>query len=178
MSKTTSTTKRLRTICLALPEASERAMFDHPAFRVRDKIFAMVVDDDGRPTVWCKAPPGSQAVLVGADPERFFAPPYVGPKGWIGIRLDDAPDWAEVAALVRRSFRLVAPEAACRADGLSGGPRIAIGEGVEPPHFTSRYTSATRSSCGRGAPGAGRVPAKAALCALTRSKPMISMYSS
>ena len=107
------TTERLRTICLALPEASERAMFDHPAFRVRDKIFAMSVDDGGRPTVWCKAPPGSQAVLVGADPDRFFAPRYVGPKGWIGIRLDadgrgQGPDWAEVTTLVQRSYRLIA----------------------------------------------------------------------
>ena len=113
-----STTTRLRRICLALPEATERAMFDHPAFRVRDRIFAMQVATDERPSVWCKAPPGSQAVLVGADPARFFAPPYVGPKGWIGIRLDDvadlapglAPDWAEVAVLIRRSYRLVAPK--------------------------------------------------------------------
>jgi predicted DNA-binding protein (MmcQ/YjbR family) len=49
-------------------------------------------------------------VLVGADPERFFAPPYVGPKGWVGMRLDRDPDWAEVAVLVRRSYGLVAPK--------------------------------------------------------------------
>lgn len=97
---------RLRAICLALPEAEERETWDLPTFRVRGKIFAMA---PGGTEVWCKAPPGSQAVLVGADPDRFFAPPYVGPKGWIGIRLTRRPDWAEVDVLVRRSFRLVAP---------------------------------------------------------------------
>ncbi len=65
---------------------------------------------DGRVSVWCKAPPGSQAVLVGADPGRFFVPPYVGHKGWVGMRLDDAPDWGEVAVLVTRSYRLIAPK--------------------------------------------------------------------
>ena len=59
--------------------------------------------------VWAKAPPGSQAVLVGADPRRFFSPPYYGPKGWVGMRLDDGVDWAEVAVFVMRSYRLVAP---------------------------------------------------------------------
>ena len=65
---------------------------------------------DGRPSLWCKAPPGSQAVLVGADPQRFFVPPYVGHKGWIGMRLDKGTDWDEVALIVRRSFRLIAPK--------------------------------------------------------------------
>ena len=103
-------TQRLRAICLALPEAAEKTTWDEPTFRVRDKIFAMVKSGDGRPSLWCKAPPGSQAVLVGADPALFFVPPYVGHKGWIGMRLDATPDWDEVAALVRRSYRLVAPK--------------------------------------------------------------------
>jgi predicted DNA-binding protein (MmcQ/YjbR family) len=60
--------------------------------------------------VWCKAPPGAQQVLVGSDADRFFAPPYLGPKGWIGMRLHPGPDWAEVTELVRRSYRLVAPK--------------------------------------------------------------------
>ncbi len=101
---------RLRAICLALPEAAEKEAWGDPTFRVRDKIFAMVKFGDGRVSVWCKAPEGSQAVLVGADPERFFVPPYVGHKGWVGIRLDDGPDWAEVEALVRRSYRMIAPK--------------------------------------------------------------------
>ena len=103
-------TERLRTICLGLPEAIEKETWGDPTYRVREKIFAMEKRGDGRPSLLCKAPAGSQAVLVGADPQRFFVPPYVGPKGWIGMRLDDDPDWDEVAAIVRRSFRLIAPK--------------------------------------------------------------------
>ncbi|MGQ0582939.1 MAG: MmcQ/YjbR family DNA-binding protein [Reyranella sp.] len=101
---------RLRAICLALPEATEKEAWGDPTFRVRDKIFAMEKRGDGRISVWCKAPPGSQAVLVGADARRFFVPPYVGSKGWIGVRLDDKPDWDDVAAVVRRSYQLIAPK--------------------------------------------------------------------
>jgi predicted DNA-binding protein (MmcQ/YjbR family) len=103
-------TDRLRKICLALPEAEERETWGDPTFRVRDKIFAMEKGGDGRISIWCKAPPGSQMVLVGADPERFFVPPYVGHKGWVGVRLDNDPDWEEVAEIVRRSYRLTAPK--------------------------------------------------------------------
>jgi predicted DNA-binding protein (MmcQ/YjbR family) len=102
--------ERLRAICLALPDAVEKEAWGDPTFRVRDKIFAMEKRGDGRISLWCKAPPGSQMVLVGADPDRFFVPPYVGHKGWVGMRLDGSPDWAEVAALVKRSYRLVAPK--------------------------------------------------------------------
>jgi predicted DNA-binding protein (MmcQ/YjbR family) len=101
---------RVRAICLALPDAAEKETWGDPTFRVRDKIFAMVKRGDGRVSIWCKAPPGSQEVLVGADPQRFFVPPYVGAKGWIGMRIDSAPDWGEVAAVVQRSYRLVAPK--------------------------------------------------------------------
>lgn len=101
---------RLREICLALPEAEEKQAWGDPTFRVRDKIFAMEKRGDGRVSVWCKAPPGSQMVLVGADPERFFVPPYVGSKGWVGMRLDTHPDWEEVATFVRRSYSLIAPK--------------------------------------------------------------------
>jgi predicted DNA-binding protein (MmcQ/YjbR family) len=103
-------TEHLRAICLALPEATEKEAWGDPTFRVRDRIFAMEKRGDGRISVWCKAPPGSQAVLVGAALERFFVPPYVGHKGWVGMRLDDAPDWDEVEMLVRRSYRLIAPK--------------------------------------------------------------------
>ena len=101
---------RLRPICLALPEAEERETWGEPTFRVRDKIFCMHRSDTGAPTLWCKAPPGSQAMLVGADPQRFFVPPYVGPKGWIGMRLDQQVDWREVALVVTRSYRMTAPK--------------------------------------------------------------------
>jgi hypothetical protein len=101
---------RLRAICLALPEAVEKEAWGDPTFRVRHKIFAMEKRGDGRSSLWCKAPAGSQMVLVGADPERFFVPPYVGHKGWVGVRLDCKPDWDEVAELVKRSYRLIAPK--------------------------------------------------------------------
>lgn len=104
----TQATERLRSICLALPEAVEKETFGVPTWRVREKIFAMM--GHGRPALWCKAPKGSQMVLVGADPKRFFAPPYVGPKGWIGMVLDETVDWDEVASLVRRSYGMTAPK--------------------------------------------------------------------
>ena len=103
-------TERLRAICLALPEATEQETWGDPTFRVGGKIFAMEKRCDGRVSIWCKAPPGSQMVFVGADPERFFVPPYVGHRGWVGMRLDNGPDWDEVAAVVRRSYRLTAPK--------------------------------------------------------------------
>ena len=65
---------------------------------------------DGRISVWCKAPPGSQEILVGADPETFFVPPYVGHRGWVGVRIDGTPDWDEVATVIRRSYALIAPK--------------------------------------------------------------------
>ena len=65
---------------------------------------------DGRISIWCKAAPGSQEILVGADPETFFVPPYVGHKGWVGMRLDRKPDWNEVAMVMRRCHRLTAPK--------------------------------------------------------------------
>ena len=98
---------RLRKICLALPQAYEQETWDDPTFRVNGKIF--VLGREGGTAFWCKAPPGSQHVLVNADPRRFFVPPYVGHKGWIGMRLDRKPDWDEVAVVVRRSYRLIAP---------------------------------------------------------------------
>lgn len=101
--------ERLRAICLALPEATEKQTWGDPTYRIREKIFAMERSGDDCVSLWCKAPLGSQTILVGADPERFFVPPYVGHKGWVGMRLDRGPDWAEVAALVMRSYRLTAP---------------------------------------------------------------------
>jgi predicted DNA-binding protein (MmcQ/YjbR family) len=101
---------RLREICLAFPEAIERETWGEATFRVRDKIFAMAGDNSGRLAMSCKAPPGAQSVLVGSDPERFYVPPYVGSKGWIGVRLDGAVDWEELADLVEDSYRMTAPK--------------------------------------------------------------------
>ena len=101
---------RLRRLCLRLPEAVEVETWETPTFRVRGRIFALVQRSDGVPAVWLKAPPGSQQILVEAAPARFFRPPYLGHKGWIGLRLGGTVDWAEVETLLRRSFRLVAPK--------------------------------------------------------------------
>jgi len=105
-----SSEDRLRAICLGLPEAAEKETWDRATFRVRDKIFVILAERDGRPAISFKAPAGSQTILVGADAERFFVPPYVGPKGWVGMYLDDGPDWDEVSLLVERSYRMTAPK--------------------------------------------------------------------
>jgi hypothetical protein len=102
--------ERLRAICLGLPEAREQETWGDPTFRVRDKIFAMCKSGDGRHSVWCKAPPGAQDVLVGADGERFFVPPYVGHNGWVGVRLDVAIDWDELDDILEESYRMTAPK--------------------------------------------------------------------
>lgn len=102
-------------ICRGFPEAEERETWGAPTWRVRDRIFAMErTADGGGLSLWLKASPGAQEVLIGADPDRFFAPPYVGPKGWIGVRLDAVSDWGEIESLVSRSYRLVAPRRLAR----------------------------------------------------------------
>ena len=107
----TSAIARIRAICLDLPEVVEKPFGGHtsPAFRVRDKLFVMTSEDGSSMTM--KAPEGVQQVLVSSDPERFFVPPYVGPKGWVGVRLDLAspPDWDEVAEMIIESYCLIAP---------------------------------------------------------------------
>lgn len=105
--------ERLRRICLALPEASEKEAWGDPTWRVRDRIFAMQKGnfEGGRPSLWFKAPHGDQAALVGEDPHRFFVPGYVGHKGWVGIYLDTQHvDWDELGELVEDSYRLIAPK--------------------------------------------------------------------
>jgi hypothetical protein len=99
---------RLRAICLALPEAAEKETWGEATFRIREKIFVLHISTDG--SFWCKAPPGAQEILVGAAPERFFVPPYLGHRGWIGVRLTRQTDWDEIADLVGRSFRMTAPK--------------------------------------------------------------------
>jgi hypothetical protein len=103
---------RVRALCLALPEAVEKPFGDHtaPAFRVRNKFFAMLAEDGS--TMNVKAAKGVQGMLLGSDPERFFVPKYVGHIGWVGVRLDprSAPDWDEMAEMIAESYCLVAPK--------------------------------------------------------------------
>jgi hypothetical protein len=106
--------KKVRAICLSLPETTEKEAWSAPTFRVKKKMFAMFVNDhhgDGRVALWLDAPPGDQELLVAADPVRFFVPPYQGPSGWIGVRVDLAPDWDEVRELVVDAHRTSAPKA-------------------------------------------------------------------
>jgi hypothetical protein len=105
-----ATLNRLRGTCLRLPDAVEAGGVGNPSFKVRDKIFAMQHGHEGHPSCWVKARPGVQAILVGHDPERFFVPPYVGHHGWVGVRLDAAVDWDELADLVEESYRITAPK--------------------------------------------------------------------
>ncbi|MFG1705143.1 MmcQ/YjbR family DNA-binding protein [Nonomuraea sp. M3C6] len=105
---------RLRELCLALPETTERLSHGEPTWFVRDKkTFVMFADHhhDDRLAFWCAAPPGAQEELVGEDPERFFRPPYVGHRGWLGVYLDVAGvDWAEMAEIVADAYRQIAPK--------------------------------------------------------------------
>jgi hypothetical protein len=106
--------ERLRSLCLALPETSERLSHGAPSFFVRGKrCFLMLLDDhhgDGVFGIWCAAPPGNQELLVQADPARFYRPPYVGHRGWLGVRLNDGVDWDELAGIVEDAFATVAPK--------------------------------------------------------------------
>lgn len=104
---------RLTRICMALPEAARRDSGSHAAFLVRKKIFAYFLNDhhgDGIVSVACKALPGDNTALAAAQPARFYLPAYIGPRGWIALRLDRGKvDWDEVAELVVGSYRLIAP---------------------------------------------------------------------
>jgi hypothetical protein len=105
------TLERVRHVCLSLPEATEQEAWGEPTWRVRKRLFAMYANNhhrDGRVALWCNAPLGVQEHLVATAPERFFVPPYVGVKGWIGIVLDRVDD-AELRELVVESYAMVAP---------------------------------------------------------------------
>jgi len=127
--------ERIRAICLPLPEAVERPSHGAPAFFVSGKrCFVMFMDNhhaDGRLALWCAAPDGVQAMLAEAHPDRFFVPPYVGHRGWLGVRLDGRPDWDEVAGVVEDAYAAVAPKRLTAAATLS--PRGGRPAGSPPP---------------------------------------------
>lgn len=104
--------ERVRKLCLDLPETSEKEAWGGPTFRVKGKMFCMYMDNhhgSDRVSLWCAAPVGAQEDLVELDPKRFFVPPYVGPRGWIGIHIDRRPSWRQVRDVVHTSYRQVAP---------------------------------------------------------------------
>ncbi|MBO0692374.1 MAG: MmcQ/YjbR family DNA-binding protein [Acidimicrobiaceae bacterium] len=117
MARGSDPVERVRAISLALPEVEERPFGGHtsPAFRVRNKMFVTTSEDGTYMTM--KVRPGVQQALVGDDPELFFVPPYVGSKGWVGVRLRREPggaaveqDWEELRGLIEDSYRMIAPK--------------------------------------------------------------------
>ena len=104
--------QRVRRICFALPETTEKLSHGEPTFFVRKKVYAMFANNhhnDGHIAVWVPAPPGVQAMLIEASPDRFYKPPYVGVRGWIGIELDRISD-EDLAFHLREAWRLIAPK--------------------------------------------------------------------
>jgi hypothetical protein len=107
--------KRLRKLCLAPPEAHAVEAWGEPTFRIRNKMFATYAAGAnhhrrGRHAVSCAAPPGNQLLLITAAPDRFFAPPYVAARGWVGIWLDGDVDWPRVETVLEDVYRVVAPK--------------------------------------------------------------------
>ncbi|MFC5994066.1 MmcQ/YjbR family DNA-binding protein [Pseudonocardia hispaniensis] len=101
---------RLRALCLALPEVTERISHGEPTWFVR-KVFVTYADHhhDDRVAFWCAAAPGEAEAMVAAHPDRFFRPPYVGGRGWLGVWLDVPVDWDEIAEIVADAYRQIAP---------------------------------------------------------------------
>lgn len=108
----TAVLRYLRCMCYRFPHLEEidegSAGEPEPLYKVNGRIFAMLHRVDDRMSLWCKAAPGVQDALIGSDTGRFFAPPYVGHRGWIGIWLDDALDWDEIDSLIEESYRRTA----------------------------------------------------------------------
>jgi predicted DNA-binding protein (MmcQ/YjbR family) len=106
--------RRLREVCLALPEAFEKEAWGECTFRVNGgSMFAMTDNNhhgSGHVAVWVKAPPMVQEILVGSDARRFFVPPYMGPKGWVGVRLDARVKWDQVAEILKDGYLMSAPK--------------------------------------------------------------------
>lgn len=103
---------RIRSICGAFPGVTEKVSHGTAAFFAGRQFLTIWPDghhDHRFPHLWCAAPPGVQEELVAAEPDRFFRPPYVGGRGWLGVRLDVAIDWSEIEGVCEDAFRTVAP---------------------------------------------------------------------
>ena len=115
----------MREACLWPPESEEFISHGSPNFRVRGKTFATYAVNhhgDGRIALWLNAPPGSQETHVRAEPELFFVPPYVGPRGWLGVTLNGGVEWPRVVSLIREAYEKTAPQDLVRS--LGNTPRI------------------------------------------------------
>lgn len=103
---------RVRAICMALPGVTEKLSHGAPAFSVGKQfvqLWAAGHHDHAFPHLWCAAPPGAQEEHIAAEPERFFRPPYVGHRGWIGVRLDRRVSWRQVEGVCEEAYRSVVP---------------------------------------------------------------------
>lgn len=104
--------ERVRAVCLALPDVTERPSHGAPTWFIKDKrSFVMYHDDhhgDGRLALWCAAPEGAQAMLVEGAPDHYFRPPYVGHRGWVGVRLDRELGWDEIAGVIEDAHETIA----------------------------------------------------------------------
>jgi predicted DNA-binding protein (MmcQ/YjbR family) len=121
--------ERLRAICLALPDTSEKVAWGEPTWRVRGKLFAQLDNHHhgaDHLAVWMPAPLGEQESLIFLDHERFFRPPYVGQRGWVGVRIDRRPNWTLIASLVKQAYLEVAP------------PRLRVVVGTASPIVVKR----------------------------------------
>jgi len=110
--RTKSPVERLRAICLALPDTTEKVAWGEPTWRVSGRLFAQLDNHHHGAehlAVWLPAPLGEQESMIFLDPVRFFRPPYVGQRGWVGVRIDRRPNWTLIAAVVKQAYREVAP---------------------------------------------------------------------
>jgi hypothetical protein len=132
--------ERLREICLALPEAFEKEAWGECTFRVSGgSMFAMTDNNhhnSGHVAVWVKAPAMVQEILVGSDPKRFFIPPYMGKKGWVGVRIDHKVKWDEVAAILKDGYLMSAPNKV-RAGTPARIVAVAASSGASPKRISS-----------------------------------------
>ena len=113
--RSTSPLDKVRAICEDWIEFTEVKAWNAPTFRVKNKQFAMFAEEgnhhtQGRPSLWIKASPANQQLMIRSAPEKFFKPPYVGPSGWVGVFVDKKVDWDEIASLLEDGYRMVAPK--------------------------------------------------------------------
>lgn len=100
---------RVRALVQSLQGVVEKPSHGFPTFLVNKKVFAYFLDNhhsDGRLALWCMAPPGAQSMLVDSDPDVYFVPPYVGYRGWVGVRLDRDAKWAQIAAVLESAYEM------------------------------------------------------------------------
>lgn len=104
--------ERVRRICLVLPGTSEKLSHGEPTFFAGKKVFVMGANNhhgDGRIAIWLPVPPGAQVGLMEFEPAKFFSPPYVGKRGWVGINLNQVSD-DELRSHIEVAWELIAPK--------------------------------------------------------------------